>query len=531
MTMGERWRWLVVICGAALTIGGCAGGGGGSSAASGDDGGPTSLGPGAGGIDGGSGDTPSSPPQAGGSPDGGVDGGTDGGTAGGVPLGPPLSQDGWTFYAAAQGLSGTVEDVSTDEAGNVYVAGGDALYVKKRPDQQFLRFDSDNAGITKSCYANVDLANLADPTPPGPPAQCPIISVAGGVPGRALIGFQGHGTDGDSDADWATNSGCADEIAFDGTAVTRTRHVYIASPPHRVCGSFENGSTVTCSPTDRFWLKGRQKLRQVFRIAVNHEVGSPMYGDAWMGGTHSTLTALFNEQALSRGWVDITSGWPGFEDARNVWEHAHPAFVNPFNGRFLTGYTYALTIDPTTGLPWASNGFRLTTTSTYGADLSAAPFETDIPMLKAWDLVPDVLDGTVDPEQPPWNDGVMSLSFCGDGALWVGSGYHGLGRFDTAAGTITWVGAPDASGSVWSVACDPSDGSIWVGSGFGGVYRYQGGAFSRWPAGLPAAANELIQHVPMDIQIDRWTTPRIVYFAMLPNAAGAPGGVIAYDGL
>jgi hypothetical protein len=71
----------------------------------------------------------------GGAPGGGTAGGgtADGGAAdGGVALAPPISVDGWTFYGAQQGLPAEVYDVSADEGGNVYVAGGDALQVKTR---------------------------------------------------------------------------------------------------------------------------------------------------------------------------------------------------------------------------------------------------------------------------------------------------------------------------------------------------------------------------------------------------------------
>ena len=93
------------------------------------------------------------------------------------PAVAPVTRDGWTFYGAAQGLSKEIVDVSADEGGNVYVAGTDALYVKQRGDQGFLRFDATNGGITKTVirsYPNpipgfaAALDGHLHPDPPGP---------------------------------------------------------------------------------------------------------------------------------------------------------------------------------------------------------------------------------------------------------------------------------------------------------------------------------------------------------------------------
>jgi hypothetical protein len=129
----------------------------------------------------------------------------------------------------------------------------------------------------------------------------------------------------------------------------------------------------------------------------------------------------------------------------------------------------------------------------------------------------------------------MSLSFCKDGTLWMGSAGHGLARRDAATGAISTLGLPDPvthGDNVTAVACDPSDGSVWIGLGSGGAMRFKNGAFTLLdPAGLPGFARQQV----LSIQIDRWASPRVVYFAFLPvkDANGritAPGGVAAYDG-
>ena len=304
----------------------------------------------------------------------------------------------------------------------------------------------------------------------------------------------------------ALHTGGADVVRYVPAASTmaRERHVFIASPPHSVCGVNGEAHTNTCANEfDWFWVKGRRKLRQVFRIAVNHDPASPMYGDVWMGGTHATFAALVND-AVKRGWVDDTAGWePKWADAKYVWEHDHPAIDAP-NGAFLTGYTYALAIDPRSGTPWGHNGFRLAALSGgYGADVSSKIWWLPLPWIDVW-------KDTGDPQQLPSLDAVMSLSFCPVGTLWMGSAGHGLARRDAASGSISTLDLPDPAlhgDSATAVACDPSDGSVWIGLGWGGVMRLKDGAFTPLdPAGLP----EFARHEVLSIQIDRWASPRVV---------------------
>ncbi len=531
----SRWAWVSCVA----CIGACSGGGGGGQTSGGvPDGVDVNAGP-----DGGSTDVGA--PGAGAADAGAPDAGPpDGGSAGGDTLGPPLSKDGWTFYDSSQGLPGDVSDVSADEGGNVYVAGGDAAYVKKRADQRFLRFDARNAGLTENCYPVADpndatqLDRKLHPDPPGPGLMCPVISVAGGAPGIAMIGFRGIGTDGDDDADWAQDSGGADLITFDGANLTRTRHVFIASPPHTICPSNgDEAHTYTCSYAyDWFWVMGRRKLRQVERIVVNHRKGSAMYGDFFMGGAHASISALLNN-AAARGYPDRITGQPArWLDAAGVWEHDHPAFYSASRDAFLTGESHALAIDPRSGTPWCSNGFRTAyLTGGYGPDLHGGDdwwlHPQTPPNALYYDFWPD---NTVPTES--LHDDVESLSFCFDGALWIGSGIHGLARMDPGGG-VSYVGLPDPGlhgDSVLAVACDPSDSSLWIGLGWGGAMRLKGGAFTQLDpldTSLPAFTHQPVR----SIQIDAWSSPRIVYFAFEPSkdADGnvtRPGGVAAYQG-
>ncbi len=444
---------------------------------------------------------------------GAADAGTDGGPDAGLVLAAPLSVDGWTFYAAAQGLSDTPTDVSADEAGNVYVAGGDALYAKTRAASTFLRFDA-SAGLTKNCD-------------PDGGTMCRIISVAGGDRGEAVLGFKGIGTDDDYDPLWQQESGGCDVVAFDGQNLSRTRHVLIATPPGVV------------SESDMTWANGRRKGRQVFRVVFNHLPGIH-HGDVWMAGTHVGFSVLFgNPQA--EGWVDYPNQYP---DSRGVWEHDHPA-VELGDGSIETGDYYAVAIDPITGDPWAGNEYRTASKGGYGAGPGNMwnvlwPAYNGLHQLQSYlDVWPDC-PGDTDPmcpydiDNPKWVDNLMAMTFCDDGTLYLGSSSQGL-AVRSPQGQLSYLPMPPNLGnSIDALACDPTDHSVWVGFGFGGIGRlHPDGTWSLFPTNLGAPS--FVWQPVQSIQIDRWASPRIVYFAHLATETPAGqvqqvGGVTAYDG-
>lgn len=440
---------------------------------------------------------------------------------------PPVRIGSWTYHGVPQGLSAAIHDVSADEGGNVYVAAGDAVFAKARAGETFLRFDAENAGLSTRCN---DDAAMFDQTPPRPFFTCPIISVAGASPGKALIGFDGYGWEADGAAEWAKNTGGVDVVAFDPVAgkMKRTRHVLTAAPPHVVC-DYDHAQWVdTCEPppgTDPlpslpWWEGGRRLFRRVNRIAVNHDPSTLMYGDAWMGGGHATLAVLLNDTGR-RNWKDTTAGFdPMWADAKDFWEHHHPIIDVTLPDGSVTqhfGAGYAMSIDPRNGMPWASNGVRTATVAGYGPDLTFRAFG-----MVAIDLWPDGDDPS--PVDDAQDDFVRGLAHCADGTMWAASRTHGLARVDTA-GKISYLRLPGGSGAV-SVACDWSDGSLWIGRTGGGVLRWKGGAFETVAVnGAPAFAS----HEVRNIQIDRWSAPgRVVYFAF--GATDSSGGVAAYDG-
>jgi hypothetical protein len=501
-----RLGWVAGVLGALAVA--CGGGGSGDGSGSGG---------GAGGGDPGVDAKPAPDPD----PDPGAG---DGGGGGGVVIEPPAVSGAFRFYGEAQGLSAEVWDVSADEGGNVYVAGGDAVFAKRRDDRDFVRFTPADAGLTRNCD-------------PDGTVTCPIVSVAGAAAGKAIIGFKGIGTDGDSDPDWQIDSGGADVLAFDGERLTRTRHVHVAGVPQQFCMDY---SAPPCSIGDQTYEKGRRKVRQVLRLAVNHDRSVIQYGDVWMAGSHGTFSVLVANPE-QRGWFDLTKQFPGTEDRQYVWEHDHPAIYAPatINGTkqwaYLTGESTAIAIDPVTGDPWASNQVRTATKRGYGARRDGwdvgmwPPYFSDDQLGSHLDVWPDPRPANAfdfDALDPAWMDAVTSLSFCDDGTLWIASGLHGLARRLTD-GTLSYVSLPASVGSGASaVACDPADGSIWVGFSWGGFGRYKDGGW--WTVGLDVPAFAY-QSPVWNIQIDRWSSPRIVYFAHVASRLG-PGGVTAYDG-
>lgn len=436
----------------------------------------------------------------------------------------PIQRGAWTFYGTGQGLSQDVQDVSADEAGNVYVAGGDAVYVKRPADQRFLRFDPSSAGLTKNCN---DYSEFFNETPTKPFTTCRILAVAGASPGKAIIGFDSFPVEQQNGAKWTLSAGGADVLAFDAAkgTLTRTRHAWLASSPHVVCGTGVYGRVPSCPATyDYWWDNGRRLFVQVRRIVVNHDRTSPMYGDVWLGGQHATFAAILND-AAARGLPDRTAGWgPEWADAKDTWEHLHPA-IETADGKFVNGLGWALSIDPRDGTVWGSNEYRTTWVVGYGADLSNDYWWDAQPPLDIWPDPPNQYETAA-------KDNVHSMSHCRDGTLWIGSTTHGLARRDPD-GHVSTLDLPDASlqNSVSAVACD-ADGSLWIGLGTGGIMRMRSGSFERLDtAGLPDFTLLPVQ----SIQIDRWSTPRVVWFAFAPETTWdgiilRGGGAGAYAG-
>jgi hypothetical protein len=453
---------------------------------------------------------------------------------------PPVTSGDFTYYSLDQGLSRDVWDVSADEGGNVYVVTGDALFAKRRDDADFEKFEPAAVGMTRNC----DEAKTT---------VCPLVSVAGGASGVAYVGLRGVGLDYDYDPEWQLSSGGLDVLAFDGATVKRTRHVEVAGLPHQMC---EDHSAPPCKyATDPIYVNGRRKVRQVLRLAVNHDRSRVHHGDVWIAGTHGTFSLLVGNPE-QRGWRDRTKDFPGTEDRRYVWEHDHPApsamatIGGQLRDAFLTGSSTAIAIDPLTGDPWGSNEVRTAVKRGYGAApnrwVEGDMWPDQIGPTSAerhLDLWPDPVETRgYDALDPAWLDAVTSLAFCDDGTLWAASALHGLARiridrteWATLPDLSPWeerlsiarVSLPAATGNNASaVACDPSDGSVWVGFGWGGFGRWDGTSW--WIAPVQPEAPFVSAGPVRSIQIDRWASPRVVYLAHA--ASRVPGGLTVYRG-
>lgn len=447
----------------------------------------------------------------------------------------------FAFYGTDQGLTPEVSDVSADEGGNVYVAAGAAVFARRRDDRDFARFDAATSGFTQNCH---DAAEISVASPTSPAAMCPVISVAGATAGRAVIGFRGVGSDYDYDAEWARASGGADLVTFDGASMARERHVFIASPPGVVCEAWDNTDpavphNTVCAETwsDSTWMGGRKgKGRVVHRIVVNHDATRPLsHGDVLLGSTHAVISILVARPA-ERRWIDYTKGDPAWAETSGVWEHEHPAISS--GGRFLTGESTGLALDPIDNVPWFSNQVRTAALPGYASATMTRP------SWNGWwgELLPlrPFLTFFGSAADMAYWDQVSGLSFCDDGTLWVASSTHGLARVTldraalaagadwTTAVSIDPVPLPASAGpGASAVACDPSDGSVWVGFSWGGFARHAGGTWRSFaPEGAPAFAGNPVR----SIQIDRWASPRIVYLAHVPSAKLGAGGVTVYAG-
>jgi hypothetical protein len=435
----------------------------------------------------------------------------------------PVVMGGFSFYGTDQGLTATPWDASADEGGNAYVAAGDAVFVRKAGDRDFTRVDPAAAGLTTNCWSEADIKNES---PSGSAHVCPVISVAGAAPGKAVLGFRGVGLDYDFDAEWARRSGGADVVSFDGTKLTRDRHVFIASPPGMVCEHWANPPTNTvCDASENYigstWVSGRKgKGRVVTRIAVNHDKSRSLsYGDVLLGSNHAVISVLVANPDR-RGWVDATKGDPEFADTKGVWEHEHPAIVGT-DGRFLTGECQAIAFDPRTNIPWFANEIRTASLPDYA--------RVSHPDWRAWwgdmDPLRPFLALWGDAANPGYWDAVTGISFCADGTMWVSSA-HGLKRRDLGGSWSDVAMPPSSDQRATAVACD-TDGSIWIGFDYGGFARLKDGA---WQDGVPQGAPAFTANPVRSIQIDRWSSPRVVYLTHPATKEHGDGGLTVYAG-
>ncbi len=320
------------------------------------------------------------------------------------------SSSGWTFYGPQHGGPRAALGVSSDAAGNLWVAGGDeGLFLLTPGAQTFRRFThADGLG------SYTDASGVHG---------YKVLSVAGGPANTVFIGYEGvfGGLD-DNDPPYQLKSGDADQVAFNGAGLT-VRHFDLSSPP----GLYSE------------YPAGRDKLRSVFRVV--HDAKS---GDVWFGGNHGI--AVYDRSH------DL------------VVEHQHAA-INGYTASgaytLLSGDWYGLALDGH-GDVWMGGGHRVGKLGYAAGRNFWGPVS---PVLDIWpDAVP--IDGK---PKDRTDDYVQDLAVAADGSVWVGSIPNGLAHWSPSGVAYYRTGLVDPK--VTALEVDPEDGSVWVGHLYGGLSR------------------------------------------------------------
>lgn len=359
--------------------------------------------------------------------------------------GTPIAKGsaGWTFLTSAHGLPPRIYGASADEAGNLWVAGGNSgVYVLK-------------AGQTRFIQASTPY---------------PAISIAGGAPGVAYVGYMGLN---DCDMAWDTGgtaevykSGDADRLTLSGTTITR-QHYDISSGPNIVADE----------------PQGREKLCNIFRIAYHAPTKS-----VWFGGNHGVA-------------------W-GHADHTQVIEHTHPAingWMRLSNGdlhfTLLSGDYPGLGLMPNGDL-WIGGRERSAffPYASRNENFWTADLEIQSAMIDVW---PDEVPMEPRPEQAVLDD-THGFAPLPDGSAWVGSKTKGIAYLDATHKPVAHFVAPLIDKSVTAMALDPLDNSVWAGhggvNGKGGLTRIVGATWNHY---AEAALGQWSKTKVADIQVQK----------------------------
>ena len=407
---------------------------------------------------------------------------------------PPISfptVPGWSFLGPQDGGPHDVYQVSADQGGNIWVAGGaDGLFLLRAGATKFQRFTIAD-GLHPYGYLTGQQATLrgvaaGTPADPNPSLSAtPVIAVEGGPAGVVFVGYQGKpgcedNWDGAGRDPANYKSGDADRVTLKPDGTLSVVHYDI----------FSGANVVAAEP------EGREKLCTVFRIVWNSSTN-----DLWFGANHGFA------------WGNPTyAGDPTcdgqFACSGNI-EHTHPA-VNGANNVYLTGDYRGVAPDPATGDVWFG-GLNRTTRFHWAANTGS----TVDRFFGAQDLTEGFNDVLKPPKCPSaagspcyindridvWPDAkgegffpgpgdrtddiVFGIAAMSDGSAYVGSGYLGLRHIDGFGSLISDETSRLGSTFVGAVVRDPLDGSVWVGNRYaGGIDRLRGAATDHYALNL-----------------------------------------------
>jgi hypothetical protein len=338
----------------------------------------------------------------------------------------------WTFLGPQHGGPHDVFQVSADQGGNLWVAGGaDGLFLLRPGATKFERFTMAD-GLRPYGY-------LPDGSDPVGPKFLKVIAVTGGSAGTVYVGYEGlpgcedawdkpanrPGPNGPGLA-YVYKSGDADRVTLDASGKLKVVHYDIFSGPNIVHNEMD----------------GREKLCSIFRIGYDAKSGN-----LWFGGNHGFA------------WGDPSyAGNPtcnGSRSCSGVVEHSHPAFNGCTNDAdcgpwaWITAEYRGISVDPsgdvwfggaarTTRFHWSAFGGSPANRFDAAASLSEDVGSGDKCPQNAFpcflknriDVWRDMKDESTNTAPYPGqrvDDLVFGLVAMPDGSgVWVGSGYLGL---------------------------------------------------------------------------------------------------------
>jgi len=449
--------------------------------------------------------------------------------------------DGWQFYGPQQGGPASVFGVTSDLAGNIWVAGGEeGLFLLKPGSSMYQRYTMAD-GLRPYGY-------MPDGSDPPGDKYLKVISVSGGPANTVFVGYQGkppaagqlnceyswYGPDFPPPLQQPRDpsiykSGDADRVMLQADDRISVVHYDIFTGPGIIADEMD----------------GREKICDILRIVYD-----PITQSVWFGGNHGFA------------WGD--ANYPGDPTCNGqlqcsgVREHSHPA-INAYGDEsrssviLLTGDYYGVSVD-SVGDVWFGGAARSTKFgyATYGRDFFTAGYHVEAAQFvdNRLDIWPDckyrdggVVDYCVsEPAYPIPSERVddwvsdMAAMPGPDGGVWISSfNFYDPPRTTGLAHYVP--GRPteyfqdpltvNPRGNVAGLERDPQDDSLWIGYMYGGLARLRGGQYV--PLDYQVLGWDLTQGTVPDIQSDNFGGQRRILVGF-HGGAGRPGAIGIYTG-